>query len=269
MFKQISSILFLILFTSCSLIEYHPYDGRLTIDERDLNNRHMALIEAATQEKDTIRFFWTGDTHKDYDETVDLVNHINNQILPIDFVMHGGDFTEYGLTKEFEWKVSILSKLKIPYVGLLGNHDVIGNGDQVFHTLFGEFDFSFRCGNIKFVCLNTNAIEYDYSEPVPDFDFIRNEIKEAGSHDFTRTIVAMHARPGCEQFNNNVKEFFQYYIKQFPNLLFCLNAHDHQLQAADLFDDGLIYYGCSNIAKRNYMLFTVTPDDYSYEVVYF
>ena len=86
MFKQISSILFLILFTSCSLIEYHPYDGRLTIDERDLNNRHMALIEAATQEKDTIRFVWTGDTHKDYDETVAILPKSSAETLAIEAV---------------------------------------------------------------------------------------------------------------------------------------------------------------------------------------
>ena len=32
---------------------------------------------------------------------------------------------------------------------------------------------------------------------------------------------------------------------------------------------GIIYYGCANIAKRSYLLFTLTPDDYIYEVVNF
>lgn len=36
-----------------------------------------------------------------------------------------------------------------------------------------------------------------------------------------------------------------------------------------LFEDGIIYYGCANIAKRSYLLFTLTPDDYMYEVVNF
>jgi len=31
-------------------------------------------------------------------------------------------------------------------------------------------------GDVKFVCLNTNALEYDYSEPVPDFTFMENEL---------------------------------------------------------------------------------------------
>ena len=112
------------------------------------------------------------------------------------------------------------------------------------------------------------AIEYDYSHPVPDFGFLKEELQDSTRH-YSRTIVAMHARPGSEQFDNNVKDVFQLYIREFPSLLFCLNAHNHQLQVEDLFDDGIIYYGCSNIAKRNYLLFTLTPDGYTYEIINF
>lgn len=55
------------------------------------------------------------------------------------------------MKKEYEWTVNILSKLDIPYVGLIGNHDVIGNGDQVFNKLFGEENFSFIVRDVKFV----------------------------------------------------------------------------------------------------------------------
>ena len=58
-------------------------------------------------------------------------------------------------------------------------------------------------------------------------------------------------------------------IKTLPSLMFCLHAHNHCVSAADLFDDGIIYYGCSNIAKRNYLLFTLTPDGYTYEIINF
>ena len=46
----------------------------------------------------------------------------------IDFVIHGGDYTEFGVTKEFEWAVERLNQLRVPYVGLIGNHDILGNG---------------------------------------------------------------------------------------------------------------------------------------------
>ena len=80
--------------------------------------------------------------------------------------------------------------------------------------------------------------------------------------------MAMHVRPFSEQFNNNIANVFQRYIKEFPNLQFCLNAHDHNIAVDDLFDDGIIYYGTPNIAKKKYLLFTLNSDNtYDYEVV--
>ena len=31
--------------------------------------------------------------------------------------------------------------------------------------------------------------------------------------------------------------------------------------------DGIIYYGCASMKQRNYMVFTLTTNGYSYEVV--
>lgn len=252
---------------ACEMIDYHPYDGRLDGDtSRGVNATNIARVEEACAGKDTIRFILMGDTQRAYDETEDFVEHAN-RLTGIDFIIHGGDYTEFGLKKEFEWNDDILSRLAVPYVGLIGNHDIIGNGDEVFREIFGPENFSFMAGDVKFVCLNTNAIEYDYSYYVPDFPFIEAELADSAAH--RRTIVAMHAPPGNEQFNNNVKNVFQYYIKRFPSLMFCLHAHNHSVSAADLFGDGIIYYGCANIAKRSYLLFTLTPNEYTYEVVEF
>ena len=45
----------------------------------------------------------------------------------------------------------------VPYVGLIGNHDCLGTGEETFRIVFGDPNFSFIAGRIKFVCLNTNA----------------------------------------------------------------------------------------------------------------
>ena len=207
------------LLTACDLIDYHPYDGRLDSDtSREINPTNIERIEKVCEGKDTIRFIFMGDTQRSYNETEDFVKYVN-QLDSIDFIIHGGDYTEFGLKKEFEWNDDILSKLKVPYVGLIGNHDVIGNGDQVFRKIFGNENFSFVVSDVKFVCLNTNAIEYDYSHPVPDFNFLKNEIADSTRN--KRTIVVMHAPPGNEQFDNNVKDVFQLYIKTLPSLMFC------------------------------------------------
>ncbi|MDD4514373.1 metallophosphoesterase [Massilibacteroides sp.] len=258
--------LFLFLFISCDLIDYHPYDGRLSSDtETGINKTNIEKIESICHDKDTIRFIMISDTQRAYDETEDFVNLFNSSINNVDFILHGGDFADFGLKKEFEWAHRILSKLKVPYVSLIGNHDIIGNGEQVFKKMYGEENFSFIVGDVKFICLNTNALEYDYSNPIPDFNFLYKEIADSISS--KRTIVAMHAPPGNEQFNNNVKEVFQAVIKMFPSLLFCLHGHEHNFKVRDIFNDGVLYYGCTTMQKRGYYLFTLTPDGYTYEEI--
>jgi predicted phosphodiesterase len=249
------------------MIEYHPYDGRIT-GETNINNKNIARIESACAGKRTIRFIMMSDTQRWYDETEDFVKSIK-QRNDIDFVIHGGDISDFGLTKEFLWMRDIMNKLTVPYVVLLGNHDCLANGIQVFNEVFGEVNFSFIAGETKFVCLNTNALEFDYSRPVPDFQFMEQELKSR-EDEYNKTVMVMHARPFAEQFNNNVANVFQYYIHAFPQPQFCINGHDHTLKEDNLFGDGLMYYGVPNIAKRMYFLFTLNPDDtYDYEVVEF
>lgn len=51
----------------------------------------------ACAEKDTIRFVFTGDTQRWYDET-EISKHVN-QLDSDDFVIHGGDLTNFGIKK--------------------------------------------------------------------------------------------------------------------------------------------------------------------------
>lgn len=253
--------------SACDLIDYHPYDGRLDgKTETDINRKNIQRIQTNCEGKDTLKFIVMGDSQRSLDETQDFVAAVNLR-TDVDFVIHGGDMADFGMKKEYEWTHEVMAKLSVPYVALIGNHDIIGNGDQVYRKMYGEENFAFIAGQTKFVCLNTNAIEFDYSHPVPDFNFIKKEIDDPTP--YAQTVVAMHASPGSEQFNNNVKEVFQAYIKQFPDLLFCVHAHNHNVSENDLFDDGIIYYGCSNMAKRSYLYFIVTPHAYRYEVVTF
>lgn len=261
-----AAYLTLLLLPGCGMIDYHPYDVRIK-GETNINAKNIQRIEANCKDKTTLRFVSMGDSQRWYDETKACVESINRQ-EGIDFVLHGGDISDFGLTDEFIWQRDIMNNLKVPYVVLLGNHDCLGTGEKVYETLFGNPNFSFIAGNVKFVCLNTNALEYDYSEPIPNFDFIENQLTDRKEM-FQKTVVSMHARPGADVFNNNVSKVFQHYITQYPHLQFCTIAHDHGLSANDLFNDGIIYYGCDCMKHRSYLVFTITPDSYSYEVVPF
>lgn len=254
------------LFGGCDLIDYHPYDVRID-GETGINDKNIARIETLCQGKDTLHFAFMGDSQRWYDETQDFVTDVNRRD-DIDFVIHGGDLSDFGVTDEFLWQRDILNRLKMPYVALIGNHDCLGTGEETFRAVFGNPNFAFIAGRVKFVCLNTNAIEYDYSRPIPDFDFMENEITERAD-EFGRTVIAMHIRPYCGEFNNNVARVFQRYVNLYPDIQFCLAAHEHRLAEKDLFDDGIMYYLSDCMKHRNYYIFTLTPDGYEREVVYF
>ena len=112
------------------------------------------------------------------------VNDINRRKDSIDFVLHCGDVTDFGATQEFQWTRDRLQKLKMPFWWYCSAIMTVWEpGNQTYEVVFGKPDFSFIAGRVKFVCLNTNAIEYDYSRPVPNFDFMEEQCK-ADSADF-------------------------------------------------------------------------------------
>ena len=257
----LSASLFL---TGCEVIEYHPYDTRIS-GETDLNRRNMERIETECLGRDTIRFAVISDTQRWYDETRAAIDAINARDS-IDFVIHCGDQADFGLTREFEWMRDELLRLHVPFVCLLGNHDCLGTGTDVYRTIYGTPNFAFDAGPVHFLCLNTNAFEYDYSVPIPDFSFISAD-RDALPATTRRTVVAMHAQPFSEQFNNNVAELFQGELHKYPGLAFCLSGHGHTTQAVDLYGDGIYYYECTSAKGREYLLFTLSAQGMTYEAI--
>jgi len=269
-YRKVTGIgLFLLLTTcmvSCDLIEYHPYDLGSKNQPSGLNKTNIQLIESKSNDLDTVRFIFMGDTQRHYDDTQDFVNAVN-KLNNIDFVIHGGDITDFGMSKEYTWIHDIMKNLKVPYVALIGNHDVLGHGKDVYKKIYGDFNFAFSFRKTRFICLNTNALEFDYSTPVPDFDFMMSYLKD--SADIKRTIVVMHSPPFSDEFDNNSALMFNYMVEHYKNLKFCLHAHNHVQSVQDLFNNGTLYYGCEDISKRSYFLFTLTGDTYSYKLVQF
>ncbi len=261
-----SAVLCCLCLGACDLIEYHPYDTRVS-GQRHVNEANVQRIEQAMCGRTSYRFAVISDTQRAYDETADAVRAINAR-GDVDFVIHCGDVSDFGATREFLWQRDLLNGFAMPYVCLLGNHDCLGTGEDVFSEVFGDPDFAFTVGTTRFICLNTNAMEYDYSHPVPDFDFIGMQLEHLDPS-IGRTVFVMHVRPFEFQFNNNVAQVFQLYLGQFPGMEFCIYGHEHKLAADDLFGDGVIYYGCADIAKRSYLLFTVKGADYACETVVF
>lgn len=258
--KIIVPLLSIMLLGACDeVFDVHPYDVNLK-GEIGINAKQIKLIEGRYANKDTLRVAFISDTHGWYNDTRDEINDLNSR-NDINFVIHCGDLTDAGTALEYERARDLLSRLRVPYVAMIGNHDFLGTGDQSYEVMFGDMDFSFTAGSIKFVCLNTNATEYDFMAAVPNFDFMETEFT-TDLDSFDRTVVVMHAPPYSDQFNNNVCKAFRRYLDYFPGLMCCVYGHNHHVEQGDLYDDGLMFYGIDCAKNRSYRIFTFTPDGY-------
>ena len=259
--------LFIVL-TMCSwgCVEYHPYDTHIH-GQRDINATNISRIEAQCREQRVIRFAVVSDSQRWYDELEDAVEVICERD-DIDFVIHAGDITDWGLRSEFEMQRDILNALDLPYICLLGNHDCLGTGREVFREVFGEFDFAFTAGNIRFVCLNTNALEFDDGDAVPNIDFVSREVANQPM-EIEKSVVVMHAYPRSDQLSGEKADLLHAEISNLRNLQFCLHGHGHRYREEEIYQDGIIYYECSNVGSEEFLIFTVSEDGYECERIFY
>lgn len=248
-------------------VEYHPYDMRIE-GAKNVNAENIERIERECAGKKELKFAVISDSQRWYDELKDAIRDINAR-EDIDFVLHAGDVADFGMRDEFEIQRDMLSKLKQPCVCLIGNHDCLATGEYIFRDVFGELNFAFTAGDVRFICLNTNALEFDIREPVPSFGFLSEQIGLCRNQSIGRSVIAMHAQPYSDQFINDVAEIFQRYLRQFPDVQFCVHGHGHRFRQEDIFDDGIIYYQTDCIGNRGYMIFTINEQGYECEQIRF
>ena len=121
----------------------------------------FSLSYLSAQQKE-VTFAWITDTHigyptgaADLQRIIEEINS-NENIL---FVIHTGDLTEKGTTKEIREAKSLMHKLKVKYFVVPGNHDYkwSESGCAEFLSLFNDDKFAFKFNDILFLGLNSSA----------------------------------------------------------------------------------------------------------------
>jgi len=269
MTKKILAFITLLPLFSCDMFDYHQLDGRSHLkNDSDENGRNIFYAGLrSSMNYEHVRFVFTGDTHRNDNETEAFVKHIN-QRNDIQFVLHAGDVTDFGYPKEYKWTNNILKKLEVPHIVLIGNHDIPGYGELVYEDFYGKLNFSFTMGDYKFIAINTNRMEYKHPKNIPDFDFLDKEIEDQKR--YKGIIIVMHAPPCSDQLNDlmSVKQLRDR-LRTIENLYVCLHGHTHRYKESYPIGNNIKFIGCDNIAKRTYLVFDITPEGYSYEVVEF
>lgn len=207
----------------CGGLEYSPNQSFNGDSPKDINERNLKrLMENGGDRR--IRFVLTGDSQRAYDEAKALVAAVN-KIPEVDFVVLAGDISDFGLSQELEWVSQIFAKLDAPYIGVIGNHDLVANGEAGFKRMFGALNYSFVYQGVKFVCHNTNSREYKFAGNVPDIGWLQEQFKpEAGVEAW---VAIAHVPPGGGDFDEKLYKPYITTVNGSPNTLCALYAHNH------------------------------------------
>ena len=242
---------------------FHPNVVRP--DEKDLNKQNIEKI-SQLEIKPAFNFVLLGDTQRFYEELEDFVTHINSTDS-VAFVLLCGDLVDFGLNTEYNWIASKLRKLRIPYVSVIGNHDMVANGRKIFHEMFGPDNFVFSYGSNKFICINTNSREFDFNGSVPDLSWLSQELNNDSS--FNNIFILSHVPPFSIDFDKNLEPAFTGLLAAQPKVRVSLHGHEHRFSLSYPYPGGLPYLVAAAAEKRSYVMISVNDEKISMTEKYY
>lgn len=268
-FRALVGLLLVLGLESCEKFEFSPHEVLLREGEKNLNQHYANQIQSQNlQPGDTIRVALISDTQRFYDETEEVVSHINARSQQkgqrINFVIHGGDITDFGMMDEYRWIHERLEKLHMPYLTVIGNHDCLGNGKVIYEKMYGPNNYSLTVARNRFVFLNTNYLEYKENRP-PNLDYLQQALQDRASYD--NAFVVSHVPPFHVDFDPNKEAAYADLIRQYQ-VDYSLHGHQHTHRYyGQHYNDGSKYLIIGGVEHHAYVVLTIVGQQVSYEQV--
>lgn len=228
-------------------LEYSPHVLPSEERHRDVNRKNIAWLLGEAS-PGLLRFAVLGDTQTAFDETERAVEVLSRR-GDLAFVVQLGDLTELGLTPEYEAMNDLLRRLPVPYLVVIGNHDHLGNGEDIYERMFGPQDFAFTWARTRFVFLDTCSIEEAYDGTVPDLATLAVNLAPSPDHD--RAFVFSHVEPASTDFDPRLRDGFRALLRD-GGVVASFHAHEHRYGEA--VQEGVAYYLAAHVNDREYLL---------------
>lgn len=251
---------------ACGKLEYSPNQKFDSSTPRNLNAKNLERIFSAPGD-DTIRFVLSGDSQRAYDDLTTFITKVN--ALPgVDFVILNGDISDFGLLQEFKWIENYYSKLKVPYLAIIGNHDHSANGVDVYKTMYSpELDFSFNYKGVKFVCHNTNSREYKFDGSVPNLNWLLGQFQpEAGVRGY---LAIAHIPPTSGDFDKNLFDGYGKILTDNGKVYAVLNAHIDKESVQYPYGPSLPVITTNSLYNRHFMVVEIVNNNFKFYDVAF
>ncbi|MES2874877.1 MAG: metallophosphoesterase [Bacteroidota bacterium] len=260
-FLKVFFLAIAIFHSSCRKMEYSPNQKFDKNTPQNINESNLKRL-LSTAGDDTIRFVLSGDSQNAYDDLGSFVDKVN-KTQGIDFVILNGDISDFGLLQEFKWIESYYSKLKAPYVAVIGNHDHSANGIYVYQRMYSnQLDFSFIYNGVKFVCHNTNSREYNFNGTVPNLNYLSNQFKpEAGVNGY---FAIAHVPPTSGDFDKKLFEDYGKILTDNGKVFAVLNAHVDKESIRFPYTPDLPVITTNSLYNRHFLVVEVINNNFRY-----
>lgn len=254
--KKLLLLIFAVFIFSCNSDEYSPNQVYNRNSPSNVNEKQINLLSQKTA-SGTIRIAFSGDTQRSYAESKLFVAAVNAR-NDIDFVILNGDISDFGLLAEFDGIYDIYVKLNVPFISIIGNHDLVANGKAVYERMFGPLNFTFNYGGIKFVCHDTNGREYNFDKSTPNLNWLKNNLTLGNG--ITKLVAVSHVPPIDGDFDPALAQPYQTLFNQTPSLIASLHSHRHASLATyyQTGNTGVPFIVTSAIIKRSYTIIEIT-----------
>jgi len=212
--------------SACAPIRPSPFAEKVLTP---LQNSNAITIEQIQNQSQTfsensrpLRLALIADSHSNYRDLDLTINKINQE--DIDFTVHLGDMTELGLAIEYEAAASLLSRLQKPWLTVIGNHDAVGNGRNIYRKIFGSENQVFDSRGYRFIIFNNNQLEY--MDTGLSWAWLRYQITNSA----LPVVLFQHANPfNTDNFSSDQIQEIQSILK-LPRLRAVFHGHLHSFQ---------------------------------------
>lgn len=190
-----------------------PWQNRAPNSLTQLTKQNLEILSHYPQHSENIEIAIIADPQAHPLALEKIVRCINTH-ESIDFTVVVGDLTEYGLMHEYLWAVDSLSKLKSPWLTLIGNHDSLSYGRIIYQKIFGEFSYTLDFGGSRFAFWNNNILDFGES----NLSWLEQNLNQ-------NSVVFAHIPPIVDQHSpSQIDDWLQVY----ENFGVRLSIHGHR-----------------------------------------
>lgn len=210
------------------------------------NLQQLKALEAIEGPKDYFQVGIVADPQEHPGSLEKTLKKLNN-MPSVDLVFIVGDLAHTGLKSEFEWVCKAIKSSNKPVFSVIGNHDGISFGPEIWQKTFGPLDFSFTYHGTKFVAYNDNKYEF---KNVPDRDWLTQQAEVQPGEIRNHTIGLSHIAP----WENDLSLSQHLKDSGFDHMI---HAHVHKFDYWQLEDVQLPHYEVADSEGGNFALMSV------------